>query len=31
LAPSVTRSTYGKYASRVTFGRRLAAGPFSPL
>jgi hypothetical protein len=28
LAPSATRSTYGKYASRVAFGRRLAAGPF---
>ena len=31
LAPSVGRSTYRKYASRPTFGRRLAAGPFSSL
>src|SRR6516162_9077424 len=29
LAPSIARSTYRKYASRATFGRRLAAGPFS--
>ena len=31
LAPSIARSTYRKYASRAIFGRRLAAGPFSPL
>jgi sulfur carrier protein ThiS len=29
LAPSTPRSTYREYASRVVFGRRLAAGPFS--
>ncbi len=28
LAPSVARSTYREYASRATFGRRLASGPF---
>ena len=28
LAPSVARSTYSKYASRATVGRRLASGPF---
>src|SRR6185369_15141955 len=30
LAPSAAGSTYGKYASPPAFGRRLAAGPFSP-
>src|SRR5262249_44510211 len=30
LPPSIARSTYRKYASHATFGRRLAAGPFSP-
>ncbi len=30
LVPSAARSTYRKYASRASFGRRLAAGPFSP-
>src|SRR5712692_2510231 len=30
LAPSFARSTYMEYASRATFGRRLAAGRFSP-
>jgi hypothetical protein len=29
LAPSAARSTYWKYASRGTFGRRLASGPLS--
>ena len=30
MAPSFARSTYIEYASRATFGRRLASGPFSP-
>src|SRR6185369_15127123 len=29
LVPLSGRSTYGEYASRPAFGRRLAAGPFS--
>ena len=30
LAPSAARSTYGEYASRAAFRRRLATDPFSP-